>query len=132
MNSKLLTEEGFDEWINFSLDNYEYVIEATPKLVGVYVIRYSGGLFGRFNGESDILYIGKSENKRKFLKGEISSYFKPGPTQTTRQRIRKYLDMKIPMEIAYKCIERPRYQEKDMLTKYEIEHWELPPFNRSS
>lgn len=68
---------GFSKW--FKLD--KNIVKKAPSEKGVYVIRRATGKkFARLKGESDILYIGKSESA-KGLKQRFSHYIKPGRTQ---------------------------------------------------
>jgi len=117
------------EWILFNQE----ILEKLPASSGVYIIR-NKKCFGRLIGDSDILYIGKADNK-KGLKHRIKFYFKPGINQRTSKRINALIlgDYKDRIEISWMIIdpENTKEKEKELLTKYLKDHGELPPWNRN-
>ena len=104
---------------------------------GVYFFRLSEN-FGRLKGVSDILYIGKTENK-KGLKRRFELYLKPGASQETNKRvnifIRKYREKGMKGEIQVAWIKTGNFKAKEkenqLLDRYFQEHCELPPLNRN-
>ena len=130
MDSNSIISYGFINWYIFSLNNQQSLINGLPTTSGVYIIRHGNGSFGRLRGYSDILYIGKTDQKGG-IKTRIKSYFKPGPTQWTNQRIYSFLLNLTHMEISYIYINNPRQLEVQLKQDYLNDHDELPPFNRS-
>ena len=61
MLSEDLQKRGFIEWLPFTLVEQSRLIGELPQSDGVYVIRSSKS-FGRYKGESDIVYVGSSAN----------------------------------------------------------------------
>lgn len=131
MNSTDLIPPGFREWAPFNLQAEKVTLAHTPRQCGVYVVR-SPRPFGRFRGESDIVYVGSASNANG-LKRRIRSYFHPGPSMRTSLRIRSKLDLIDDLHISCRITlasEDPRDIEHEILLAYEREHLELPPFNR--
>jgi hypothetical protein len=119
------------DWVRFGLDNKEEVLARSPQKPGVYMIRRDI-VFGRFEGKSDICYIGCT---KRGLKTRVKEYFHPGPTQLTNKKINEKMgDYRITLEISWKPSENfdedTRIFERELLNIYEIDHKELPPFNR--
>ena len=85
--------------------------------------------FGRLCGESDILYVGKTEAKGGF-KSRLSHYLRPSKTQWTSKRIHGMLK-KYDMEFACCPYDEPKNLEHRLLNQYLSEHDELPPFNHA-
>lgn len=97
--------------------------------MGVYVIRMKGGeLISRFDGSSDIVYIGMTE--KQGFKGRFKHYIKPTDTQLTNKRINKF-SKKHGLEVAFARCKFPRMVEDILLKNYLFEHNELPPLNNS-
>jgi len=131
MQSSNLTNYRFLDWLPFSTETQNQLIPALPSKIGVYVIKYKSE-FGRFIGESDIVYIGSTTNKGG-LKARIRQYFHPGPTQLTNIRINEMLSRKIGFSISFKTTftkEEARETENLLLGMYYQDHLELPPQNR--
>jgi|WetSurMetagenome_2_1015567.scaffolds.fasta_scaffold97855_2 hypothetical protein len=106
------------------------VVSEAPREVGVYILRLAEGkLFGRLRGASDILYVGSSTCQGG-LRQRLSHYFHPGPSQWTNLRINKYLS-KYKMEVAWFPTSNPLNLEHKLLTQYESDHDEQPPFNHA-
>jgi hypothetical protein len=127
-----LQELGFIEWLPFTLVEQSRLIGELPQSDGVYVIRSSRS-FGRYRGESDIVYVGSSANATGGLKGRVKFFFRPGPSQYTSLRIKALLDRAEELEISFRICPamEARSLEKEILKQYVDEHWELPPYNRS-
>ena len=131
LNSSQLVDYGFVTWRSFSLIQENALLTVLPKQMGVYVIRDSKN-FGRYKGESDIVYIGSTISSRG-LKRRIRFYFHPGQTQHTSQRIHNLLRRIHTLEISWICYQSgvdARNLEKKLLNQYHSDHHELPPFNR--
>jgi len=126
---------GCSEWRKIIPDNYEGLLFWLPALPGVYVMRYDQA-FGRFQGVSDILYVGKTDNKNG-LRERIRQHLEPGPTQWTCQRVNAFLNkygLEGEIELAFFLPGegKTRKVEKALLDKYYEDHGELPPLNRSN
>ena len=125
MDSSNLSKLGFSQWYPFNKQN----LKNAPPETGVYVLRKCGGeLFGRLNGQSDILYIGST---KKSLKSRLQQYIHPGPTQWTNQRIHKYTKEN-SVEASWLSCNEPKSLEHDLLKQYYFDHGELPPLNFTS
>lgn len=106
------------------------VVETAPLNTGLYVFRkVQGEMFGRLNGESDIIYIG-SATGGSGIRARLKSHLNPGPTQLTNLRS-KWLQRKLTIEVAWAVDPDASTMEEKILRKYEEEHWELPPLNRA-
>jgi len=102
-----------------------------PDSSGVYIIS-SPQPFGRYRGESDVVYVGSSANAQGGLKRRIRFFFHPGPSQYTSKRIKALLDLGEKLEISFHTCTalKARSLEKEILQEYVREHLELPPYNR--
>jgi hypothetical protein len=116
----------FSNWYTFDAQTLENV----PKQFGVYVMRKaSGQRFGRLNGESDILYIGKTRMHGGLNKKlRIYLYGKSG--SNTEKRIRAFTK-KTTIQVAWCLCDEPENLEHHLLWQYLREHDELPPLNHS-
>jgi len=131
MNSQDLAKHGFTRWAAFNLAEEGALLATLPSRPGVYALRWSR-VFGRFRGESDIVYIGSAINARG-LRKRIRHYFRPGKTQRTSQRIRQLLGLLNDLEFSW--VERSdpveaRSLERKLLAEYADDHIELPPLDR--
>lgn len=135
MNSCDLDREGFGEWcqwLRFALEAREEALAQVPHLPGVYVVRYCR-MFGRFKGESDIVYIGSGKGTGG-LKARLKQYFSPGHRQSTNIRIRNLLGESSEFEFSIRrtaTSDDARALEVELLKRYLQDHKELPPGNRS-
>ena len=114
MDSNMIVRYGFKQWHLFSLRNKRPLLLQAGDNLGVYVIRHGSGGFGRLQGSSDILYIGKTTGQGG-MKARIYPYFNPGPTQWTNQRIYSFLQRQVPMEISFVTTQKPRQFELELL-----------------
>ena len=133
MKSTDLLPYGLQVWHEFTLQSRQILNSILPPVCGVYVMRYRQP-FGRFIGESDIVYIGSATQQNRGLSGRILSYFKPGPTQNTNKRILARLQ-KHDFGLSFvECSDSvsARELERSLLSQYEADHGELPPLNRTS
>ena len=131
MKSIDLSNEGFVSWNKFSLKNEISLKRLLSKEPGVYIIKTSN-LFGRFVGQSDIVYIGSATNIRG-LRGRIQQHYHPGPTQSTNLRINSMMQSRDDLFLASAiCLttREAKEREKHLLALYEVDHSELPPLNR--
>ena len=141
-NSEDLEMWGFSEWHRLSFDNEEKLLKKLPLKTGIYAIK-SDKPFGGFIENSDIVYIGSSREKKRGIRGRISQYFHPGPTQKTAKRINeKIIEYPNEFKISFlvKKVKKAKKVKKSnqvlsfenkLLTEYEEDHGELPPFNRN-
>ena len=133
MNTNELAEIGFNTWFLFNISNRENLLNTLPTNFGVYVIAIDQP-FGRFIGESDIVYIGSTIRKNGGIRTRIKEHFKPGKSQQTNKRISELLNTNIFLRFSVVSKRKPnnaRELEKKLLNKYVKQHGELPPLNRS-
>lgn len=112
---KSLEIDEFSEWRKWP----QPALSQLPAAPGVYVFRLHRS-FGRINGESDILYIGKSGKS-------IRSRLKCHPFNRTSMRILGLI------EVAWKACAsgaEANVLESRLIGRYQRKHLELPPFNR--
>ena len=131
MDSNTLSRKGFERWQGFNLKAEATLSSGLPTSNGVYVIK-NDTAFGRFVGESDIVYIGSAGGENG-LRGRILQYFNPGPTQITNKRMNGILHLRPGLKISY--VLKPSADdasalESSLLNEYERQHGELPPANR--
>lgn len=118
---------NFTQWQAFNAGE----IVLAPQSKGVYAIRKAGGTkFGRLVGESDILYIGCTDESVGGLRRRLRGYVNPGRTQWTNKRVKKIIS-KHPAEIAWCVTNSPKSLECTLLQRYLADHDELPPLNNS-
>ncbi|MCW3994977.1 MAG: hypothetical protein NWE98_02360 [Candidatus Bathyarchaeota archaeon] len=95
---------SFSPWKPFNAEK----INLAPESKGVYVLRKSGGIkFGRLVGESDILYIGCTDDPIGGLKRRLRGYMNPGRTQWTNLRVKKATSKHLA-EIAWFVTDSPQ------------------------
>jgi hypothetical protein len=90
----------------------------------VYAFRLAGRSFGRFKGESDIVYIG-SGTVRDRLTNHLSDR-DDAPDICDRLHDPR----KGAFEVAWKILATSQEAEKEegkLLLRYYLDHWELPP-----
>ena len=106
------------------------VVRQAPTGKGVYFFRARGGsVFGRLKEKSDLVYIGKAQGQggiRQRIRGHIYG----GVDQKTNERS-KWLQERLPMEVAWAVVPDPSFAEQELLDFYFQDHWELPPLNRA-
>lgn len=178
MNSADLGTLGFDEWWRFpayglpdlSIDRHPWAEDIRALLTvcptgvsGVYAVRYRES-FGRFSGESDIVYIGHTSNLQERLRQHLglasgkgaSALVEGMPVAGLPDEMRQFLhhlglgSRNVQWggaserfgfgeaglyEVAW--VEKAtqalaRIEERALLSRYESDHWELPPLNRRS
>ena len=132
MDSNSLSRKGFERWQDFSLKAEAVLSSGLPISNGVYVIRNETP-FGRFVGDSDIVYIGSASGGSN-LRERVLQYFNPGPTQIAIKRINGILHLRPGLKISY--VLKPSADEADalesaLLKEYDHQHGELPPANRN-
>lgn len=130
MVSEDLVNLGFVRWISFSLAGEKELLNVLPSKHGTYAIR-SARMFGRFFGESDIIYIGSSQNSGG-LRNRLYQYFHVGSSNATNKRIHALMGQDDRLTVAWKICdsgEKARCIETVLLQQYEADHWELPPLN---
>lgn len=104
---------------------------------GVYAFRLKEP-FGRLQGESNILYIGKvhqnpETNNRPGIWHRLMNYRqKNGGASERLKDIEKTFGDKSAIEYAYVVCTEPREVESALLASYYALHLEYPPLNRSS
>jgi len=132
VNSKDLRTQGFRDWMVFHHDHLDELIKMLPTTAGVYVIRRKGKPFGRFDGKSDIVYIGRASESHP-LRRRIRQYFSPGPSQATNWRVHEQILSKEGFQISWiGCASTSQAEklEARLLRECEKVHGEFPPLNR--
>lgn len=125
MNSVYLKKDGYDV-----IEIKKEKIDELPKSKGLYAFVLDTD-FCRMKGKSDILYIGKTSNK-KGIRQRIRWYLKPTKEQETNIRIKKFIDSRNgKVKLFFKVCNNERIEEKKLLYEYLKQHDELPPLNRS-
>ena len=130
MNSRDLESKGAGHWVKFRLDSKDELLAAAPEAPGTYVIRKPAP-FGRFVGQSDIVYIGSAEAG---LRQRLRGYFEPGSSQATNPRIYAEMEKHADFELAFVAASSAgdaKSREREWLVQYKQDHRELPPLNRS-
>ena len=122
----------FKEWKNW--EEFEPQIDG---INGVYAFRLMKA-FGRLNGKSSILYIGKAEqnperNKRPGIWHRLKNYRQNNKGASERlKEIEAHFEGRQFIEYAYEISGNPRDTEKSLLESYYKMHLEYPPLNRNS
>ena len=101
-----------------------------PQTAGVYKIRQKEGDFGRLNGSSDTLYIGKSDAD---LMTELLRLIRigPGDHSASYRILPVILKLGRHLEFSFVKVSPPTGETEDqLLLEYEKEHFEVPPLNR--
>ena len=131
MDGNSLSRKGFERWQDFSLKAEATLSSGLPTSKGVYGIKNDTS-FGRFVGESDIIFIGSAGGENG-LRGRILQYFNPEPIQITNKRINGILHLRPELKIAYvlkASADDAIALESSLLKEYDRQHGELPPANR--
>jgi hypothetical protein len=109
-------------------------VRKAPRLPGVYAFRLAAGAFGRFKGESDLVYIGCTENRDGTIRRRLRHHLPPrGDGSDIAARLRDAQEMGC-IEVAWETLtdrEEAKEEEARLLRHYYQEHLELPPLNRS-
>ena len=130
MTSDSLHVLGIRNWITFSRVAKSDLLKKVPRTFGVYVIRKSTAV-ERVRGASDIVYVGSACNQRG-LKGRLSQYFNPGPSQTTNKRIIEIIGESEEYQIGW-CELVAKSDalafKRRLLERFVEEHGERPPQN---
>jgi hypothetical protein len=128
MKSSELSEfSGWQKW------NSETIRKA-PNRPGVYAFRLAGNGFGRFKGESDLVYIGCTASNNGTIRGRLSDHL---PSRADGSNVAQRLHDAQKMgnlEVGWKILARSKEaidEEGRLLRKYYGNHLELPPVNRS-
>lgn len=131
MTGNDLTNRGFSPWCQFIPATWAGVLKSVPEKCGIYAIREKE-LFARYNGESDVVYIGCTESK-KGLRNRIRQHISGNKTQKTCYRVHRWAKERNCLEIAWMVVSasQSRSEEQALLSDYISDHWELPPLNRS-
>ena len=132
MDSINLKNHNFSQECEFLFDSkIENKLINIPKEKGVYALVCSVK-FGRLNGESDILYIGSASGIKKGLHARIWQYIRPRKLKTAQRISTNIKCWKLDAKIHLWLYLTPSAKEleHDLLTQHEVDHWELPPWNR--
>src|SRR3990170_6526124 len=126
MNSKDLESQGVSRWLKFTPDSKYELLTAAPDAPGTYVMRKPTP-FGRFVGESDIVYIGSAQAG---LRQRLRGYFEPGSSQATNQRVNSEMGNHADFELGFVAASSAgdaKTTERRWLITYKNDHRELPP-----
>lgn len=110
----------------------ENVAGDAPPAPGIYVFRLADGkTIQRLKGNSDILYIGSSKKLRERFKGHLKVIDVERNIAYRLQRVRQEIGgLQVAWEL-YDRVDKATVAERLFLTKYEKDHIEFPPLNRS-
>ncbi len=99
------------------------------KYKGVVYVWYTDKGIPRLNGESNIVYIGKTKNSlfdRQHRYAELEgSYY-------NWERYKHIIQNFGPIKVKFIAAENPKDTERNLLECYFKEHLEIPPINRQS
>lgn len=137
MNSENLRERGFEiygEWKLSDTGKLELIgRDGVLEGKGVYAFILCEE-FGRLQGRSDILYIGRAKKFETRLDRYSSN---PDKSQITNRRVGDFLVRLLEegyrIHVYFKVLNDDDdigREERKLLEQYECEHYELPPFNR--
>src|SRR4029077_19422059 len=108
-------------------------IDKAPYSPGVYVFRLSGAVcFPRVKGESDIVYIGTTEDGEGTVRKRLIAHHNTFSADD-RFWLRRIQTEIGQLEVAWKRLEKhfdAQWIESDLLGRYAREHIEFPPANR--
>lgn len=128
MNSTDLSE--FSAWQKWDAQ----AIRKTPNLPGVYAFRLAGRCFGRFKGESDLVYIGCTESADGTINRRLSDHL-PSRADVLDVAHRLRDAQKVgELEVGWKITTTQQEaidEEARLLRHCYWDHFELPPANRS-
>jgi hypothetical protein len=128
-----MTSSDLSKFSNWQEWNPEAVRKA-PNLPGVYAFRLAGKSFGRFNGSSDLVYIGCTESVDGTIQRRLSDHL---PSRANVQSVARRLlnAQKVgKIEVCWKALktaEEASKNEAKLLRAYVRDHIELPPINRN-
>src|SRR5260370_21609727 len=119
----------FSAWHKWNSD----AVSKAPDRSGVYAFRLVGNGFGRFKGESDLVYIGCTASDHGTVISRLSDHL-PSRTDASNiaHRLRDAQEMG-DLEVAWEILATPKEaidEEAKLLCKYYRNHLELPPINR--
>jgi|SRR5208283_3426685 len=120
----------FSDWHKWNSD----AVRKAPNLPGVYAFRLAGNVFGRFKGESDLVYIGCTASDDGTISSRLSNHLPSrADGSNIAYRLRDAEEMGT-LEVAWRVLTTPKEaidEEARLLRKYYRNHFELPPVNRS-
>jgi len=135
MLSKEIKQSKWQGWLPLNKGNRITVknIERVPKkLRGVYIIKQNKA-FRRIKGESDIIYIGQGKVQDR-LWAITGCFFKEGKNwhHTAKEEIYRLIrEENKRLKFAFYITKKCKMLEDKFLKKYEKDHIELPPLNKS-
>jgi len=136
MNSKDLTNHGFVGWFLITSTNVPEAISVIPDAPGVYVFR-TQEMKHAIRGMSDIAYIGKG-TRSGGVQARVRQHFYQSAQPTTKTpsgRIDQWVnEWGYDVEIGWLvCGSKDEADliEQELLEKFEEDHHNLPPINRS-
>jgi hypothetical protein len=120
----------FSDWHKWSSD----AVRKAPDRPGVYAFRLVGNGFGRFKGESDLVYIGCTESSHGTINRRLSDHL-PSRADVLDVAHRLRDAQKVgELEVGWKIATTQQEaidEEARLLRHCYWDHFELPPANRS-
>lgn len=111
--------------------------KAVLSMAAVYALIHEND-FGRLDGKSNILYIGSTKQlggDSQSCRLRIYRYPNGGHAKELRRKTAVLTDVGVNVTLTWKYMsseEAARAEEARLLTQYEKDHGELPPFNLST
>lgn len=119
----------FSDWRKWSSD----AVRKAPDRAGVYAFRLVGNGFGRFKGESDLVYIGCTTSDKRTIGSRLRDHL-PSRADGSNVAYRLHDAQEMGnLEVAWEILATPKAaidEEARLLRKYYGNHLELPPLNR--
>ena len=108
------------------------IVREAPLAPGIYVFRLAEGkTIQRLKGASDILYIGCSTRLRNRFKRHLKAMDVERNIAYRLQRVEQQVGrLEVSWE-SYDSADKAKDAERLLLGKYEVDHIEFPPLNRS-
>ncbi len=121
---------NFSNWQKWN----SVAVRKAPNFLGVYAFKLVRRDFGRFKGESDLVYIGCTESAGGTINRRLSDHL-PSRADVLDVAHRLRDAQKVgELEVAWKIVttqEEAIDEEARLLRHYYWDHLELPPVNRS-
>jgi hypothetical protein len=120
---------GFSSWQRWC----SATVGNAPDLPGVYALRLVGKVFGRFKGESDIVYIGRTQSAHGTIKRRLRNHLPSRADSSDLAARLRDCEGVGGLEVAWKPLkssDEAMVEEARLLRHYCSDHFELPPANR--
>jgi len=122
MNSKILIETGFSEWLPLKTISFSNLPQDKSSVIVIVDKELSG------KPESDILYIGRTKDAvKRIMGGYLAGY---GGKNTKKINQMLFDDGYIEKtSISWVLTDKPRIMQKELLAKFKENHGQLPVWN---